>query len=555
MERAGPAERGRALLRVPGQRGCLLHQRPGAASERRQRRQRLKGESLMEPEPKDDRTERKPALIRDPNALLETYEQEVERASVESVAEHPEGSVPPLERLVDAQKSSASTPAASSARLPAMPVSRHGCADVCSPRKAASRGSRRASARLRFMRRASSTHIAARGAVTARAGPIAVHRGAGRADLGLVRAPHQAGCATPGRGLPGQSASRSSMRWRWPAADAGRVPDQSGCRRVQPRRIRRRFACVSLLLVDDHLRAAVLRPDFGTFMTILKVLVFIACLPALVSRDRFSIYPGTRPSVAPPRVMTLYFAYGANMERAAMRSAVPGATALGIATLRGYRFVIARRLGLVRARGRGACVHGVLWRLTPRDLCGAEHVSRASTAGFIAARCCRSSARAARARALVYVGPPARQAAPMPGYQERVVAAAQDWRCRRAMSRTAPPRARLSRRAPGRDRRDRMNVIRHVVVRGRVQGVGYRAFVEDEALRLGLEGWVRNRRDGTVEAVFSGPDETVAAMIEACRRGPPPRARRGGRRGGGRAPDCSRAPPRRALLRAARPHE
>lgn len=63
-------------------------------------------------------------------------------------------------------------------------------------------------------------------------------------------------------------------------------------------------------------------------------------------------------------------------------------------------------------------------------------------------------------------------------------------------------------------------MIRHVVVRGRVQGVGYRAFVEDEAERRDLEGWVRNRRDGTVEAVFSGPDEAVAAMLDACRHGP-----------------------------------
>ena len=64
-------------------------------------------------------------------------------------------------------------------------------------------------------------------------------------------------------------------------------------------------------------------------------------------------------------------------------------------------------------------------------------------------------------------------------------------------------------------------MIRHVVVRGRVQGVGYRAFVEDEALRLGLEGWVRNRRDGTVEAVFCGADDAVERIIAACRRGPP----------------------------------
>jgi acylphosphatase len=65
-----------------------------------------------------------------------------------------------------------------------------------------------------------------------------------------------------------------------------------------------------------------------------------------------------------------------------------------------------------------------------------------------------------------------------------------------------------------------MNSIRHIVVRGRVQGVGFRAFVEVEALRRGLEGWVRNRRDGSVEAVFAGSAEIVEAMLEACRRGP-----------------------------------
>jgi acylphosphatase len=65
-----------------------------------------------------------------------------------------------------------------------------------------------------------------------------------------------------------------------------------------------------------------------------------------------------------------------------------------------------------------------------------------------------------------------------------------------------------------------LNAIRHVVVRGRVQGVGYRAFVEDEAARRALSGWVRNRRDGTVEAVFAGSVATVTDMIEACRKGP-----------------------------------
>ena len=62
--------------------------------------------------------------------------------------------------------------------------------------------------------------------------------------------------------------------------------------------------------------------------------------------------------------------------------------------------------------------------------------------------------------------------------------------------------------------------IKHVLVHGHVQGVGYRAFVEREALRAGVEGWVRNRRDGSVEAVFAGEPETVRKMIETCRRGP-----------------------------------
>jgi len=62
--------------------------------------------------------------------------------------------------------------------------------------------------------------------------------------------------------------------------------------------------------------------------------------------------------------------------------------------------------------------------------------------------------------------------------------------------------------------------IRHVTVRGRVQGVGYRYLVEREAQLRDLEGWVRNRRDGSVEAVFSGSADAIAATIAACRRGP-----------------------------------
>jgi len=63
------------------------------------------------------------------------------------------------------------------------------------------------------------------------------------------------------------------------------------------------------------------------------------------------------------------------------------------------------------------------------------------------------------------------------------------------------------------------SVIRHAVFRGRVQGVGFRAFVEDEAARTGVEGWVRNRRDGTVEAIFAGGAGSVEDTVAACRKG------------------------------------
>jgi acylphosphatase len=64
------------------------------------------------------------------------------------------------------------------------------------------------------------------------------------------------------------------------------------------------------------------------------------------------------------------------------------------------------------------------------------------------------------------------------------------------------------------------SAIRRVTIRGRVQGVGYRAFVAHQATARDLQGWVRNRRDGSVEALFVGPADVVSDMIALCRRGP-----------------------------------
>jgi acylphosphatase len=60
----------------------------------------------------------------------------------------------------------------------------------------------------------------------------------------------------------------------------------------------------------------------------------------------------------------------------------------------------------------------------------------------------------------------------------------------------------------------------HLIIHGRVQGVGYRSWAVQTARSLGLNGWVRNRNDGTVEAVISGDHSAVKEMRAACQRGP-----------------------------------
>jgi len=63
--------------------------------------------------------------------------------------------------------------------------------------------------------------------------------------------------------------------------------------------------------------------------------------------------------------------------------------------------------------------------------------------------------------------------------------------------------------------------IKRLMIRGIVQKIGYRVWTERQAHKLGLYGWVRNRRDGSVEVLIAGPRPRVAQLIEDCRSGPP----------------------------------
>jgi gamma-glutamylcyclotransferase (GGCT)/AIG2-like uncharacterized protein YtfP len=139
--------------------------------------------------------------------------------------------------------------------------------------------------------------------------------------------------------------------------------------------------------------------------------------------------------------MTLYFAYGANMERAAMRARCPAAAALGPARLSGWRYMITSGYGSV-APATGAEVFGVLWRLTARDL-AALNTFESLDSGLYRRATLTVELDGRRARALVYVGRQRGRPRPMPGYQERVIAAATAWQL--------PPRyiVELRRLAPG----------------------------------------------------------------------------------------------------------
>jgi gamma-glutamylcyclotransferase (GGCT)/AIG2-like uncharacterized protein YtfP len=124
--------------------------------------------------------------------------------------------------------------------------------------------------------------------------------------------------------------------------------------------------------------------------------------------------------------MTPYFAYGSNMSIAGMARRCPGAVALGRARLDGWRFAIFSEgyATIVPAAGHG--VHGVLWRVTPRDLV-ALNIHESVETNLYVRRMVGVQYGSKRLRALVYVAPNRVRGRPRPGYLDLVVSAAREW--------------------------------------------------------------------------------------------------------------------------------
>jgi cation transport regulator ChaC len=125
--------------------------------------------------------------------------------------------------------------------------------------------------------------------------------------------------------------------------------------------------------------------------------------------------------------MTLYFAYGSNMQRAAMVRRCPAARAVGAATLEGYKFFVGiDGWGSVKP-DRGERVHGVIWKLTPRDI-AALHAYELLQQGLYDVRHLPVRSGGKCVRAMIYLLRRRAPGRPKPGYVEMIAAAARGWK-------------------------------------------------------------------------------------------------------------------------------
>jgi cation transport regulator ChaC len=125
--------------------------------------------------------------------------------------------------------------------------------------------------------------------------------------------------------------------------------------------------------------------------------------------------------------MTLYFAYGSNMSRAGMRRRCPTAHAVGTAVLDNYRFIVGLDGWGSVVPARGYCVHGVLWRINPRDR-AALHAYELLDKGLYAVRTLPVRLGAHRVPAMTYILRRQTPGRPKPGYIEMIAACARAWK-------------------------------------------------------------------------------------------------------------------------------
>ena len=127
------------------------------------------------------------------------------------------------------------------------------------------------------------------------------------------------------------------------------------------------------------------------------------------------------------QAMTLYFAYGSNKNRPAMKRRCPGARAMGPAILEGYRFFVGLEGWGSVAPSAGDVVHGILWRLTPRDI-AALHTYELLHQGLYDVRHLPVRTEGRRVRAMIYLLRRRAFGKPRPGYVEMIAAAARGWK-------------------------------------------------------------------------------------------------------------------------------
>jgi hypothetical protein len=124
----------------------------------------------------------------------------------------------------------------------------------------------------------------------------------------------------------------------------------------------------------------------------------------------------------------LHFAYGSNMDRAVMERHAPAAVAIGVASLPNHRFIITADGYASVVPARAQTVHGVLWRLTPRDRVTLDLWESVASGQYRAEMLPLKLSDASRALSLVYVARPRATGRPKAGYMELVLAAAQTWK-------------------------------------------------------------------------------------------------------------------------------